>query len=422
MPLIHGGQGCSTYIRRYLIGHFREVVDIASTNFSEASTIFGGSRNLLEGLANLTAQYQPAIIGVSTSCLSETMGEDVRAMLLEWKSVNRNIQDQPELVHVSTPSYKGSQRDGFYDAVKAILEQLVETVAPWSIPLPARINVLPGFVSSEDIRHLVEITASFGLDATILPDYSQTLDDGQWESWQAMPSGGTPLERIRTASQAQHTFDFEIPLHGQNTAGVWLEKSHHVPCSQLALPIGIAASDAFFSALSIVSEQPISDTWLAERGRLADSYIDAHKYAFGMRVAIVGDEELVAALARFVAETGIIPVLCATGGSPERLRQGLQNIETPEDIFIVGAADYEEITELCKVHNVGMIIGNSKAYSVARELQIPLVRCGFPIQDRMGGQRLLHVGYRGTQRLFDQIINTWLEYQQDHSTIGYKTY
>jgi nitrogenase molybdenum-iron protein alpha/beta subunit len=29
VPLLHGSQGCSTYIRRYLISHFREPVDIA---------------------------------------------------------------------------------------------------------------------------------------------------------------------------------------------------------------------------------------------------------------------------------------------------------------------------------------------------------------------------------------------------------
>ena len=36
LPLLHGSQGCSTYIRRYMIGHFREPVDIASSSFSES--------------------------------------------------------------------------------------------------------------------------------------------------------------------------------------------------------------------------------------------------------------------------------------------------------------------------------------------------------------------------------------------------
>ena len=29
VPFLHGSQGCATYIRRYLISHFREPVDIA---------------------------------------------------------------------------------------------------------------------------------------------------------------------------------------------------------------------------------------------------------------------------------------------------------------------------------------------------------------------------------------------------------
>ena len=48
MPMLHGSQGCSTYIRRYLISHFREPMDIASSNFHEDSAIFGGSKNFRE--------------------------------------------------------------------------------------------------------------------------------------------------------------------------------------------------------------------------------------------------------------------------------------------------------------------------------------------------------------------------------------
>ena len=38
-------------------------------------------------------------------------------------------------------------------------------------------------------------------------------------------------------------------------------------------------------------------------------------------------------------------------------------------------------------------IGHSKGYAFARRENIPLVRIGFPIHDRMGGQRILHLGY-----------------------------
>src|ERR1039458_8747998 len=51
-PFLHGSQGCATYIRRYLISHFREPVDVAVSGFNEAATVFGGGDNLRNGLDN----------------------------------------------------------------------------------------------------------------------------------------------------------------------------------------------------------------------------------------------------------------------------------------------------------------------------------------------------------------------------------
>jgi nitrogenase molybdenum-iron protein NifN len=52
-----------------------------------------------------------------------------------------------------------------------------------------------------------------------------------------------------------------------------------------------------------------------------------------------------------------------------------------------------------------MVIGSSKGFYLSKNLGIPLVRAGFPVHDRFGGQRLMHFGYKGTQQLFDRIVN-----------------
>lgn len=65
------------------------------------------------------------------------------------------------------------------------------------------------------------------------------------------------------------------------------------------------------------------------------------------------------------------------------------------------------------------VIGNSKAAKLASALDVPLIRVGFPVHDRFGGQRILHLGYQGAQRLFDLIVNTLLELKQDSNSIGY---
>ena len=68
VPLIHGSQGCATYIRRYMISHYKEPVDIASSNFSEETTVYGGSKNFITGIKNIIKQYKPSVIGIASTC------------------------------------------------------------------------------------------------------------------------------------------------------------------------------------------------------------------------------------------------------------------------------------------------------------------------------------------------------------------
>ncbi len=81
--------------------------------------------------------------------------------------------------------------------------------------------------------------------------------------------------------------------------------------------------------------------------------------------------------------------------------------------------DFYDISELAESLKPDLIVGNSKGYPLAKKLSIPLIRVGFPIHDRMGGQRILHLGYRGAQSLFDLVVNACIAMKQDGSPIGY---
>jgi len=65
------------------------------------------------------------------------------------------------------------------------------------------------------------------------------------------------------------------------------------------------------------------------------------------------------------------------------------------------------------------MIGNSKGYRAAKRLGVPLVRVGFPIHDRFGASRNRLMGYDGTQRLFDELVNTLLSHTQEVTGLGY---
>ncbi len=318
IPLLHGSQGCSTYIRRYLIGHFREPMDIASSNFSETAAVYGGGPIFRQGIANVIRQYAPALIGIATTCLSETIGDDVKMYLYEFRRDHEG-EALPELVHVSTPSYSGTHAEGFQAAVKAVVEALAADGAP-----ERHVNLLPGMVSPADLRYLKEVLADFGLPGILLPDYSDTLDGPSWDEYQRLPAGGTPIESLRRMGQAAATFEFGATLDPTKTAGAWLQARFGVGRLGIGLPIGIGATDTFFERLALCASRPVPEAHLAERGRLIDSYIDAHKYLFGKRAVVYGEEDLVVGLAAFLCEVGIKPVLCGSGGRSGRLSQAIR--------------------------------------------------------------------------------------------------
>lgn len=413
MPLIHGSQGCSTYIRRYIISHFKEPMDIASSNFSEDSTIFGGEKNLIKALENVAKQYNPKLIGVATSCLSETIGEDISFFIRKYYELH---PDGLTVVHVSTPSYKGTHINGFHKACRGLAETLCgESVKNGTV------NILPGFVSCEDIRELKEIFEAFKVDVTILPDYSETLDAPVTDEYLIMPDGGTEIEKIKTMNGAKATIEFGKNIAADESAGRLLRDKYNVPLHNLNHPIGIRSCDEFFSVLENITGTKTPEKFVKQRGRLIDSYIDAHKYLFGKKAIVYGEEDLVTAVTGFLLEIGIVPVLAAAGGSSGKLRDNITelNIGYDQEIMIMDGVDFAEIGEIAESLNPDIIIGNSKGNQIARKLNVPLVRIGFPIHDRVGGQRILTAGYRGTQILFDSIANALIGAKQDKNPVGY---
>jgi nitrogenase molybdenum-iron protein NifN len=441
IPFLHGSQGCSTYIRRYLISHFREPMDIASSNFHEESAIFGGSSNFQQGVLNVLRQYEPQLIGAATTCLAETIGEDMPRLLLDLKEKHGGRITAP-IVTVSTASYRGTHMDGFHAAVKALVEQLGTSSACSSgresahssnsesqsrltsaatIQCEKRVALFPGMVSAADLRHLKEILADFGLPFTLLPDYSETMDGATWSEYEKLQSGGTPVASIRALGSAQTSIEFGRTLDDTETGGTVLLNKFAIPRRLLGLPMGIRESDAFFYALAEIAGGEIPVKYQRERGRLVDNLIDGHKYIFEKRAIVYGEEDLVIGLTAFLCEIGVTPVLCASGGHSKQFEKALREAapSLPAESLVKERFDFAEIAELAPSLKPDFLIGSSKGYQIARSLNAPLIRVGFPIHDRIGGQRVLHLGYRGAQELYDRVVNALLEVKQETSTVGY---
>ena len=392
-------------------------IDIASSNFHEETAVFGGSHNLKIGLKNVSEQYKPAVIGVATTCLSETIGDDVPGILREYKQEFKNGSPMPVLIHASTPSYQGSHIDGVHAAVRATVKTLAEKGARENL-----INIFPNMISPADIRYLKEILEDFQVPYMLLPDYSQTMDGGPWGEYHRIPPGGTPASVIAMAGSARASIEFGSTLEASKSAAGYLEDAFGVPRYHLSLPIGIKESDKFFSLLETLTQQDRPEKYNDERRRLVDAYADGHKYVFEQKVIIYGEEDLVVGMTAFLSEIGITPVLCASGGKSGLLRKSIKELIPDMDdmgIKVREGVDFVDIEDEAQLLKPDFLIGNSKGYTMSRKNNIPLLRLGFPIHDRFGGQRMHHLGFRGTQELFDRIVNTVIEQRQNASSIGY---
>jgi nitrogenase molybdenum-iron protein NifN len=417
LPVLHGSQGCSTYIRRYFINHFREPVDIASSNFSESTAIFGGESNLIQALENVLDQYNPEVIGLATTCLSETIGDNVPLILKEFErrsgAAGRRL---PDIIYTSTPSYSGTHMDGFHAAVKSFAQYYARAGETLE-----KTAVFSNFVSPEDLRFLKRLLKDFGVDGIFLPDYSETFDGETWESYRRIPDGGTSRESLALLGRCRQVLEFGTSLDGHESAARYLERTFGVKRYGLPLPIGVTLTDRFLSAMGEISGREAPRPYVSRRGRLIDSYSDAHKYVFGKKAAVFGEEDFVIGLVNFLFEIGVVPVLCVTGSRTGVLRRAVTGLAESygKSVVVREGEDFEGMAEDLDLLQPDFLMGNSKGYALSRRMKIPLVRVGFPIHDRIGGQRILHLGYRGTQHIFDRLVNTLIAHEQDQSSVGY---
>ncbi len=404
MVIIHGSQGCSTYMRRHMAEHFNEPIDVASSAITEKGTIYGGEANLKQGLENLIKLYSPQAVGILSTCLAETIGEDITRIAAEFQA-EHEASFIPKLIAVPTPGYGGSHAEGYFQALNRIVATLSKKTRKHD-----GINVIVPHISPADVREIKRILELMQVNYILLPDISDTLDSPYTRVYTKIPAGGTSLSAIEAMAGARATIQFGTTVEDELSPGMYLHTKFGVPFYNLPLPMGIVTCDRFLALLQTLTGNPIPEVLKKERGRLQDAMVDSHKYNCEGRAAIFGEPETVYAVSQVLVENGITPGIIATGSKSLRLKSLLQNLtaECDEAALILIDSDFSDIRSHCASKGINLAIGNSDGRFLSEREGIPLVRMGFPIHDRTGGQRILTVGYTGTTMLLDQITNTLL--------------
>ncbi len=402
LPHSHGSQGCCSYHRSALTRHYKEPVMAATSSFTEGASVFGGQANLLKGIETIFQVYDPDVVAVHTTCLSETIGDDIPQIVSKCNDKGF-IPEGKLVIHCNTPSYVGSHVTGFANMVTGMVKYLstsTETEA-------TRYNVIPGWVEPSDMRELKRLMGVLGLDTILFPDTSDVLDcelDGERDFY---PDGGTTIEDLRATGDSAATF--ALGAWASKPAGEELESKCGVPTKHLDLPIGLRATDRFIDAVRTTAGIEVPTELTKERGRLVDVMSDMHQYLHGKRVALVGDPDQLVALSEFCADLDMRPVYIVSGTPGKAFEHDvLERLEEriPEVKIANGAnADMFLLHQWIKQEPVDMIIGNTYCKYICRDENIPLIRHGFPILDRVGHSLFPTVGYMGAMRLLEKILD-----------------
>jgi nitrogenase molybdenum-cofactor synthesis protein NifE len=392
LGLLHGAQGCSTFIRLQLSRHFREPIALNSTSMSEDMAIFGGWENLKTGIGRVIEKFGPEIVGVMTTGLTETMGDDVRSAIAQFRSEHPEHDGVP-VVWASTPDYCGSLQEGYAAAVEAI----VRTIPEPGVKIPGQVTLLPGaHLSPADVEELKAICEDFGLDPVVIPDPSCALDGHIDATVSALSTGGVTVSRIRQAGRSSATLFFGDSLA---KAARLLTERCGAPSYGFTSATGLAEVDRLMIVLAELANAPIPQKYLRQRSRLCDAMVDSH-YQFGRKkIALALEGDLLKTLTPFLHSMGCDIQLAISASRVIGLG------ELPCETVLVG--DLEDLEE--QAGGGDLLVANSNGRQAASALGISNhLRAGYPVFDRIGAHQRTWVGYRGSMQLIFEVGNIFM--------------
>jgi len=403
LPHSHGSQGCCAYHRSTLTRHYKEPISAATSSFTEGASVFGGQANMMQAINNIFTVYNPDIIAAHTTCLSETIGDDLKQIKKKAEKEGK-IPAGKEFISASTPSYVGSHVTGFSSMVKSMAEMATPTGKKNN-----KVNIIPGWVEPADMEELKRIAKLIGVKHILFPDTSGVLNGPLSGEYNMFPEGGTTIEELKSTGDSIGTL--ALGEWSSAEAARYLDSQHKVPCSILDMPFGLMATDRFIDALRTVAGTTVPEELTVERGQLVDMISDMHQYLYNKKVALVGDPDQLIAMTEFLVSIDMQPIHIVTGTPGKKFEKRIREItkDLGREVNVKAKGDMFLLHQWIKNEQVDLIIGNTYCKYIARDEDLPYVRWGFPILDRQGHQYFPTVGYKGSLRLLEKILNVLLD-------------
>jgi nitrogenase molybdenum-iron protein NifN len=396
MPLMHGAQGCASYTKVFFTRHFNEPIAVRNTSVSDITAVLdGGDYSILMAIENIQSKeknIKPSMIGLHTTGLTETKGDDVRGV---------GMHIEIPYVFVNTPDYEGGMESGWALTVTAMIEQLTESateVKANKLVLLPHLSMQP--IEVEKIKALCE---DFGFETYALPDLSTSLD-GYWEEAQGkLSNGGITVDEIRALGSCATVVTVGQSM--KKSALALQKKNSEIKHLHFDHLMGLDGCDNFVAELMKIRHidpKPLMKRW---RARLQDAMLDSHFLIGSSHFVITGVPDMLAGMCALIRSVGgTIDAAVSTTFS-----EVLHTIEA-ENVFVGDLEDARRFFD-----RADMVISNFHAERILHSYHhTALVIRGFPNYEELGNQLKNDQLYEGSTYFLFEIANHLRKVKHEH--------
>ncbi len=392
--LVHGAVGCASFDKVTLTKHFHENIPIVTTALNEYGAILGGSDFLVSGIKNIYETMKPDFIGVTSSGLTETNGEDAGSII-------RNFREElkvpfPRVIYANTPDYRGCLEDGYKQGMLALLtdfsNKAADKVAKKQKESKKSINIFcPISFTPQDFLELREVVDYFGLRPIMIPDLGLSLDGHLDETgYTQTTSDGLAVKDMENICNSEFNIVIGLSIKGITNTVIEVTGLKTYYFSNIC---GLKNSDKFFDLLARLTGMEIPEKYKRQRMQLMDSYLDTHFYFLGKDIAMALGVDLLDSFSTIYSELGVNLKVGISTKSIDDIKSRFLN-------FCEGDLDV-----LNDNGNIDLIVSNSNAKFYAEKLGIPLLRAGFPLTDKIGYSFKHYILYNGAINLAIESAN-----------------
>ncbi len=384
MPLMHGALGCASFTKVLFTRHFNDPIAIQTTAVNDITAVIdGGEKGISEAIENITKKVTPDLVGLFTTGLTETKGDDI-------KGACTLLREKQKIVYAHTPDFEGGLESGWSVSVQSLITQLIlpsQSVQKKKVLLIPNVNISP--IEVEKLKEALEI---LGCVVYALPDLSDSLDGHLGLKQGALSSGGISVEEIEQLGNCGLVIT--VGRSVKKCGELFHEKYPHSTHLHFDSLMGLEASDDFYACilkyLDIKSVSSVVKRW---RSRLQDMLLDTHFILGKAKVLIADEPDSAYGISRALSEAGS---QCEAYIAQHSLVQEAFTCKNR-------VGDFEEIEKALFAFD--LLISNFHGERLAKTYHKALLIRGFPNYEHVGVGLRHNVLYEGSCNFLSEVAN-----------------